>query len=113
MKSFPIDVFQDDSAYDMEAMMNRASANYAETFDLLPPDNAVNPFDRGTLEAEIFERMMPIVVRTALEEYVVGEVEDHQQALETITWVEERARDEGIVIGRWREGEYKIIGVER
>lgn len=113
MKNFPIDVFQDDSAYDLEAMMARAVLNFETTFDLRPPEEASNPFDRGTLEAEIFERLMPIIAREVLEEFVAGEVGDHQEALERIAEVEETARDEGVVIGRWRRGEYKIVGVER
>jgi len=113
LKAFPIDVFREDDPEELEAMMTLASDNIDRVYDLLPPEEAVNPFDSSTLAGEIFEMMMPIIERKKLFSFVAEQVGDDELAREKIEEVEISAHKNGIVTGRWRKGEYKIVGVKK
>ena len=119
-KDLPSSALEESTPEQLEEMTEKAWRNAVAYYMMtIPPEDVQNPFEKGSLQAQVFDLMLAVIGRRDLEEYVHKEMghsdSDVERGMtyEFIQDVGQKARAKDVVVARLRAGEYKIAGVRR
>ena len=119
-KDLPPSALEESTPEQLEEMTEKAWRNAVAYYMMtIPPEDVQNPFEKGSLQAQVFDLMLAVIGRRDLEEYVHKEMghsdSDVERGMtyEFIQDVAQTARAKDVVVARLRAGEYKVAGVRR
>jgi len=120
MKDLPPSALEESTPEQLEEMTEKAWRNAVAYYMMtVPPEDVQNPFEKESLQAQVFDLMLAVIGHQDLEAYVHKETghsdsdEGRYMTYEFIQDVVQKSLVQDVVVARLRGGEYKIAGVRR